>query len=175
MEDTLAEWSTTRDLWMLTTVDKDVPGPAAHCGRCKTNLWSTTDGGTCFFSCKACSGEIFCYACCVMDHRENPLHFLKEWTGTTWQNITLADISFIHQLGHSGLDCNTPAKPVHTMRVIDDTTGIQLLNYRFCGCTARGTDAEQLVATGLRTSAPTNQPTAATRSLLEQLSSLWLD
>ncbi|KAJ7164596.1 hypothetical protein C8R43DRAFT_1122473 [Mycena crocata] len=164
---TLTLWSTARELW-VGNLDVDAPGPAAHCGRCKTNFWLETDGGMRFFGCDACS-EIFCYVCCIMDHRELPLHLLKEWTGIIWQNVTLADIGFIHQLGHGGLACTSPAKPVDTIRVIR-TTGVQSLNYRLCACGANGTRDEQLIAARLHTHSK-----AATGDLSEMVSRLGLD
>ncbi|KAJ7817578.1 hypothetical protein B0H13DRAFT_2379561 [Mycena leptocephala] len=168
----LEGWCTAREVLMQTLSD-DAPGPAAHCGGCKTNLWSEVDGGTRFFSCDACA-TLACYACCVSDHRQMPLHFLKEWTGVAWQTATLAEIGLVYQLGHRGLECQSPTQVVHSRRIID-MGGIQTVNFQFCGCHSRTSEDGQLAEAGWELSSiAMNRAATATRSVLEMFSKLAL-
>ncbi|KAJ7182633.1 hypothetical protein C8R43DRAFT_1116266 [Mycena crocata] len=153
-EDTLAAWRTAGQVWLNDITTDDVPGPAAHCGRCKF--------------------QILCYACCIMDHRRTPLHFLKEWTGVFWQKTTLAQVGFVYQVGHDGLDCNLPLKDVHSTRVLH-TTGIQTLYYQLCGCEGAPGLTEQLAVAGLLVASAMDASTAATPSLLDMFASLRLE
>ncbi|KAJ7100995.1 hypothetical protein C8R43DRAFT_1141257 [Mycena crocata] len=130
------------------------------------------DGGRRFFDCDACR-EILCFACCIMDHRQRPLHLLKEWTGVVWEKTTLAAIGLIYQLGHDGLDCNSLARETHSTKVVH-TTGVQTLHYQFYACGSTGTNVDQLAAAGFL---PLVGPdaAAATCDELELLSTLSLE
>ncbi|KAJ7164825.1 hypothetical protein C8R43DRAFT_1122703 [Mycena crocata] len=156
VDDPLTTWGTARQLWLSTVTSEDVPGPAAHCGRCKLGVWSDTDGGARFFS-------------------SLPLHFLKvsEWTGLFWQQTTLAHIGLVYQLGHDGLDCNSAVKGMHSTLVLH-TTGIQTLHYQFCGCGGTWDAEAQLAAAGFIVASASDSGTAATPSLLDLFASLRL-
>ncbi|KAJ7618268.1 hypothetical protein DFH06DRAFT_1144837 [Mycena polygramma] len=170
----------SREIMLRELVDRDAstPGPRAHCGGCKTGFWSETDGGRRFFDCAACS-SLLCYACCMSDHQQTPLHLLKsyqaqEWTGIGWQKITLAEIGLVFQLGHEGRQCSTPVPTVHSIEVWD-TAGAQTVNFQYCGCMGAGFRGGQLAAAGWQISVRESVPdTAVTRSLLDKFSGLQL-
>ncbi|KAJ7483695.1 hypothetical protein B0H11DRAFT_2231846 [Mycena galericulata] len=136
--DPLAIFTSARRLFMEELAGGEAPGPAAHCGHCKNAMGS---GDLQFFSCDTCA-EVFCYSCCIMDHRQRPLHFLKEWTGVYWTPMTLAEIGLVYQLGHGGHDCPQPGTTVHLVRVFD-TSGVQTVRYRYCTCTTPGHSAKE--------------------------------
>ncbi|KAJ7490091.1 hypothetical protein B0H11DRAFT_2229608 [Mycena galericulata] len=104
----LAIFTSARRLFMEELAGREAPGPAAHCGHCKTAMGS---GDLRFFSCNVCT-EVFCFSCCIMDHRRQPLHFLKEWTGLYWNPMTLAELGLVYQLGHEGHDCPRPGPTI---------------------------------------------------------------
>ncbi|KAJ7433172.1 hypothetical protein B0H11DRAFT_1939756 [Mycena galericulata] len=136
--DPLAVFTSARRLFMEEIGGREAPGPAAHCGRCKMAMGS---GDLRFFSCDDCA-EVFCFSCCTMDHRREPLHFLNEWTGLYWSPMTLAEIGLVYQLGHGGLNCTRPGSTVRLMRVFD-TSGVQTVRYRYCTCIAPGNSAQE--------------------------------
>ncbi|KAJ6499626.1 hypothetical protein C8R47DRAFT_1211936 [Mycena vitilis] len=142
----MAIWRTARQLFVeeLAFADTDSsPGPEAHCGHCKTKLKSQSGR---FFACVTCS-EFLCHSCCTTDHKRRPLHLLKEWTGVFWERTSLADLGLVYQLGHPGRDCHRPDADVHSMRVLD-TTGVHMVNYRFCTCVMARPRSEQILSAG---------------------------
>ncbi|KAJ7456846.1 hypothetical protein B0H11DRAFT_2243726 [Mycena galericulata] len=166
----LAVFTSAKRLFMEELAEGEAPGPAAHCGHCKIAMGT---GDLRFFSCNVCE-EVFCFSCCIMDHRRQPLHFLKEWSGLYWSPVTLAEIGLVYQLGHRGSDCPKPAKTVRLMRVFD-TSGVQTVRYRYCTCITPGKSAqEQFCGAGwhvvevARTQTPTCE-TARLRAHLEKI------
>jgi hypothetical protein len=47
----------------------------------------------------------FCQVCCVREHKRNPFHHIRHWTGSHFTRITLLDLGFICHLGHNGEPC----------------------------------------------------------------------
>ncbi|KAJ7184066.1 hypothetical protein C8R46DRAFT_1208297 [Mycena filopes] len=163
-------WRTAKQLFAEEMAFPDTPpGPAAHCGRCKTKL-DLTDGR--FFSCGVCS-EVLCHTCCLFDHRRRPLHMLREWSGTFWETTTLQQLGLIYQLGHRGRPCASPA--VHTSFMhIFDTCGVQKVEYRYCECLDGFGKPEQLLDAGWHRASPESD-CCQTWALIAQLEKLGLD
>ncbi|KAJ7682138.1 hypothetical protein DFH06DRAFT_1314361 [Mycena polygramma] len=173
--DPTSMWCTARDV-MMCEVNKEAPGPAAHCGGCKTYVWSEVDGGARFFTCAACAA-LLCYTCCVADHRQAPLHFLREWTVVGWSAITLAEIGLVYQLGHDGLVCASPDGATHCIKMAN-VDGIQTVNFQFCNCAFRASEDAQLRAAGWHELDLVGTGVAragATCSLLDMMSKLTLN
>ncbi|KAJ7625127.1 hypothetical protein DFH06DRAFT_1325209 [Mycena polygramma] len=91
--------------------------------------------------------EALCHSCCVIDHRSLPLHFLKEWTGTFWDNVTLCEIGLVYQLGHRGRQCPSPASATRSLLVYD-TKGVQTVKCRHCACESANSEAQQILDAG---------------------------
>ncbi|KAJ7500587.1 hypothetical protein B0H11DRAFT_2225577 [Mycena galericulata] len=146
---------------------------ARVCDHCRTRLEPDQPS----FQCYACFQQ-HCSSCCLQTHANKPLHFLKKSVtvnGTTWVNISLADVGFVFQLGHSGAPCPLSTTETHSIRVLD-VDGIQTVCYRLCGCTNRSS-LDQLMDIGWRPlDADGNDaaPACATSGFLELLHDLKL-
>ncbi|KAJ7607459.1 hypothetical protein DFH06DRAFT_928501, partial [Mycena polygramma] len=133
------------------------------CGHCRAVFESSGR----LLACDVC-GEAFCLSCCVMDHRSQPLHTLREWTGRFWQATALHEIGLIYQLGHNGDLCPTPAPGIHSIQVLD-TTGVHRVRYRYCGCdrSRRTNNLGQLLRCGWYPASITDPSTCATFKVLD--------
>ncbi|KAL4062642.1 hypothetical protein V8B97DRAFT_2026723 [Scleroderma yunnanense] len=68
---------------------------------------------------------MYCQACIVVCHRDNPLHCLKEWNSKYFRSQTLKDLGFIFVIVHSN--------------------GIHIVNLKFCRCETADTYPQQLL------------------------------
>ncbi|GLB34092.1 hypothetical protein LshimejAT787_0109760 [Lyophyllum shimeji] len=88
------------------------------------------------FRCTECfQSELFCQDCIVAQHRNHPLHFLQEWTGTFFRRAHLVDLGFMLTLGHGGDPCpNGLSTSKGRPTVIVHINGIHKANIKYCHC-----------------------------------------
>ncbi|KAJ7715461.1 hypothetical protein B0H16DRAFT_1667065 [Mycena metata] len=136
--------------------------PDLKCGCCSARAPSR------FFRCSDCATFVQCEGCVRTRHGSQPLHLLKEWTGSFWKNITLQDLQVVFQVGHGGLSCPAP-DPVPRRMVVLHPNGIHTVNYRYCQCdlSARANNLQQLLRTGWYPATTVDPATCATFQCLD--------
>ncbi|KAK7032404.1 hypothetical protein VNI00_013152 [Paramarasmius palmivorus] len=105
-------------------------------GRFYTKACCRCGGSEARFRCKDCFGlRMYCQTCTVLNHLEQPLHCIEEWTTrSSFQAVTLRDLGLQIQLGHpKGQSCETPGTP-HKDFLVMAWNGIHLVDMQFCGC-----------------------------------------
>ncbi|KAF8205189.1 hypothetical protein K438DRAFT_1543320, partial [Mycena galopus ATCC 62051] len=90
--------------------------------------------------CKDCYGdELLCGPCCVVRHKDNPLHRVERWTGKFFVNSSLKDLGLRVQLGHPPHECCAEPLEAHTSFVVLHTNGIHEVAVYTCDCEHRTT------------------------------------
>jgi hypothetical protein len=86
------------------------------------------------YRCEDCHAYgLFCRNCLGSSHCQLPCHRIKHWFGGSFQRIELADLQFVHQLGHpSGEHCVRPG-PRQSTTVLD-ITGTHRVVFQYCRC-----------------------------------------
>ncbi|KAJ3575541.1 hypothetical protein NP233_g1026 [Leucocoprinus birnbaumii] len=86
------------------------------------------------YRCSDCfHSEETCSDCILTQHRYLPFHRIQTWTGTHFENTTLATLGYVLHLGHEGLPCTmSDEDPLEC--VIVHTNGIHTLPIGFCKC-----------------------------------------
>ncbi|KAF8137103.1 hypothetical protein EV363DRAFT_1156356 [Boletus edulis] len=140
------------------------------CAGCKTTEVA-------MYRCDDCLAvDLYCKTCILLQHGNQPVHLVKEWTGAYWVRRSLKELGLTIQLGHSaGETCYLPKIPYADDFVILHSNGIHSVALRFCGCETADTPAQQLLRYRLFP-ASTQQPrTAATFNLLDEFHLLSLE
>jgi hypothetical protein len=76
---------------------REVPSPDRLCSACNK------DG---VYKCHACFNEpLFCTDCCRSQHQRHPFHRISQWTGSFFQETSLAKVGLQIHLGHGGSPC----------------------------------------------------------------------
>ncbi|KAJ7024743.1 hypothetical protein C8F04DRAFT_968613 [Mycena alexandri] len=90
--------------------------------------------------CRDChGGALYCEACCVVRHAENPLHRVYCWVPQGFfRKVSLASLGLRVQLGHQvGDKCEAPERG-HKEFVVLHTNGIHVVQVDFCGAGCKG-------------------------------------
>ncbi|KAF7969254.1 hypothetical protein HWV62_27842 [Athelia sp. TMB] len=124
--------------------------------------------------CEDCFGrQMFCRACCLKHHRDQPLHRIKEWNGDYFKSLTLRDIGLRVQLGENhapGASC-VFKREVHKDFVVLHTNGIHLVNVDSCGCSGLNgpvvSVAQQLMRAGWYPASHISPQTCATFEVMQ--------
>ncbi|KAJ7441783.1 hypothetical protein B0H11DRAFT_2251843 [Mycena galericulata] len=128
--------------------------------------------GTPLFRCKDChGGTMYCQACIVEKHRENPLHRIQRWTAGFFQKTSLSALGLRVQLGHRLGDCCWAPEPAKKGFVTLHTNGIHEVLVDFCGCSEAleaGPPEVQLLRAGWFPASHVRPHTCATLTVLEQ-------
>ncbi|KAJ3487078.1 hypothetical protein NLJ89_g11748 [Agrocybe chaxingu] len=108
-------------------------------------------------------------ACIVGKHEDLFLHQLRHWNGTYFERMTLTDLGFRKQLGHSsGQRCLNPVRCPDDDFWIVHIRGIQKIGIDFCGCGRNNQNHTiQLLRSRLYPATVTQPKTAATFAVLE--------
>ncbi|KAJ7468406.1 hypothetical protein B0H11DRAFT_1732318 [Mycena galericulata] len=87
------------------------------------------------FRCQECFGDLlYCEACIVDRHRENPLHRVRKWSGGTFVKVSLASLGLRVQVGHRvRKTCSVPIAANKNFVVLHEN-GIHEVAVDFCGC-----------------------------------------
>ncbi|KAF8870162.1 hypothetical protein BD779DRAFT_1455954, partial [Infundibulicybe gibba] len=125
--------------------------------------------------CLDCLGRhLRCTECTVEKHRENPLHRIKYWNGSYFEDRTLKTLGLRIQLGHRpGVLCMNPETSFNNNFTILDNQGIFSVTLDFCACGERAqSHTAQLLHARLFPATVENPRTAATFRVLETLEML---
>ncbi|KAJ7826181.1 hypothetical protein B0H14DRAFT_2368315, partial [Mycena olivaceomarginata] len=134
-----------------------------------------TYGHDLVYQCKDCfSDALFCQACLVSLHRDNPLHRVEAWTESSFfQVVTLKSLGLRIQLGHgrNGTCTGTvasagPAPLTREGFCIVDVNGVHEVTVDFCSCSLAEAHDIQLLRARLYPATITNPATAATFRVL---------
>ena len=122
----LAQWLPHRQSYLDELNRLESPGEnAAVCVICKA------PGD---YKCRdCCYPQHYCRECVVARHSHLPLHRILHWTSTFYKKTTLKDLGLCIQLGHDGPNCPSPG-PIHFDFVVVDTSGVHVVNLRYCNC-----------------------------------------
>ncbi|KAJ7617537.1 hypothetical protein DFH06DRAFT_1012407 [Mycena polygramma] len=166
----MAQWRPMKQFFLDEIVRRDGLGDnmySPRCALCQRPVGADAPDAPRFFRCTDCGDFLQCKECCVAKHQLTPLHLLKEWKGRFWDDVRLESLGLTYQLGHQGLPCPRPEDPVRTMVVID-VTGIHIVRFRYCGCTAARTSGNlhQLLRNGWYPATVTDPSTCATFNVL---------
>ncbi|KAG1902395.1 uncharacterized protein F5891DRAFT_1127683 [Suillus fuscotomentosus] len=119
------------------------------------------------YRCEDCFGlEMTCAACCAASHRQLPLHVIKKWNGSSFEQSSLKEIGLRVQLGHSDLKCVCPERG-HVDFIVIHVNGIHHVNVDFCGCDQCVSHRQQLLRCDWYPATIHFPQTACTRRVLE--------
>ncbi|KAJ7728436.1 hypothetical protein DFH07DRAFT_969869 [Mycena maculata] len=147
-DDALMKWMPRRDdyveqfLWAEGTcgVDVDV------CPGCQ----GTENAPR--FRCRDCRGKkLYCPACIVSQHKDNPLHNILRWNVTFFVKTMLAVLGLRIQFGHEDDSICTAPEAANKGFVVLHTNAIHEVHVDFCGCEQApeaGTPEIQLLRAG---------------------------
>ncbi|KAG2029310.1 hypothetical protein BDR03DRAFT_881153 [Suillus americanus] len=98
------------------------------------------------FRCEDCLGtELYCKACTVERHIENPTHRIEYWNSQHFEDTNLRDLGLQVQLGHPpGERCCNPSL-VHNDFVVLDINGVHNITLHFCECQTAQSRTMQLL------------------------------
>ncbi|KAJ7300391.1 hypothetical protein DFH08DRAFT_725373, partial [Mycena albidolilacea] len=157
------------------------------CGNC------LMDAAEARYRCKDCfSDALFCQACLVVLHKDNPLHRVEMWNDSAFfEVINLKSLGLRIQLGHgrNGTCPGTLAKRARTRPAaalpeaggprddfcIVDSNGVHEVGIDFCSCSLAETHDVQLLRARLYPATTTNPATAATFRVLRDFHLLSLE
>ncbi|KAJ7858228.1 hypothetical protein B0H14DRAFT_3085090 [Mycena olivaceomarginata] len=148
----------------------DHGGPKIRCTLCP-QCYTHGDAGpdaVRIFKCRQCGEFLQCKGCCIAGHAKTPLHFIEEWNGEFWVDISLRDLGYVYQLGHGGLPCRFPDPRLLTMTVIE-LPYIYRVKFRYCKCQKSdyATNLQQLLRNCWYPATVTDPSTCATFTCLE--------
>ncbi|KAJ7430144.1 hypothetical protein B0H11DRAFT_2166577 [Mycena galericulata] len=138
-DDPMSKWRPMKQFFMDAMLWHDGLGdhdiPTLRCALCAAEYKENSEEavGVRLFKCRSCGEFIQCQSCCLDRHERNPLHLLKEWTGSFWEDRTLKSLGLIYQLGHGGAPCIFPDPMTRTMTVLEHPY-IHQIHFRYCGC-----------------------------------------
>ncbi|CAK5277177.1 unnamed protein product [Mycena citricolor] len=120
------------------------------------------------FKCLDCGVFLQCRKCLLQRHANFPLHVIREWNGSWWKKLSLADLGFVYQLGHGGLPCPFPADEVRRMVVIH-APHIHDVQMQYCNCAKsdHANNVQQLLRNGWYPATNIDPGTCATFETLE--------
>ena len=87
-----------------------------------------------------------CVECCVIQHRNHPLHWIDLWNGRFFERRDLSQLGFIIYLGHGGHPCHQRAsnsKPINFVVVHEN--GVHQCKIEYCQCANRPELLSQLI------------------------------
>ncbi|KAG1813923.1 uncharacterized protein BJ212DRAFT_1447709 [Suillus subaureus] len=98
------------------------------------------------FRCEDCLGtELYCKACTVERHIENPTHRIEYWNSQHFEDTNLQDLGLQVQLGHPpGERCSNPSL-VHNNFVVLNINGVHNITLHFCKCQTAQSHMTQLL------------------------------
>ncbi|KIK79977.1 hypothetical protein PAXRUDRAFT_159869 [Paxillus rubicundulus Ve08.2h10] len=119
---------------------------------------------------------MYCQDCTLAQHRQHPLHQLKEWSGSFFKRCTLKDCRLHIQLGHHiGEKCCRPCPIVREEFIILHSNGLHVVSLDFCGYKTAETPSSQLLRMRFFPASSDKPRTATTFNLLEAFHVLSLE
>ncbi|KAF8192329.1 hypothetical protein K438DRAFT_1970135 [Mycena galopus ATCC 62051] len=165
----LSQWRAKRDTYLSVLLRRNGTGEdgrsdTALCPGCRTRVAE--------FRCRDRFGDImYCNACTVSRHLENPLHRIEKWHHNYFVRTLLAHLGLRVQLGHQPHQrCSAP-EPAHIRFITLHTNGIHEVRVDFCGCEQAeeaGAPEIQLLRAGWFPATHERPQTCATITVLEK-------
>ncbi|KAJ7854749.1 hypothetical protein B0H14DRAFT_3085502 [Mycena olivaceomarginata] len=184
----MAQWRDRRAVFLDELLRTEGRGYHHQQTRCAT---CATDVAKAIFRCRDCfTDALFCKACLVSIHRDNPLHRVECWgDGAFFETIDLKSLGLRIQLGHgrNGTCPGTLAKRARAAAssenekgprddfCIVDSNGIHEVGLDFCCCGLAEDHDVQLLRARLYPATTTNPVTAATFRVLRDFHLLSLE
>ncbi|KAJ7734395.1 hypothetical protein B0H14DRAFT_2408793 [Mycena olivaceomarginata] len=184
----MAQWRDRRAVFLDELLHTEGRGYHRQQTRCAT---CATDVAKAIFRCRDCfTDALFCKACLVSIHRDNPLHRVECWgDGAFFETIDLKSLGLRIQLGHgrNGTCPGTLAKRARAAAssenekgprddfCIVDSNGIHEVGLDFCCCGLAEDHDVQLLRARLYPATTTNPVTAATFRVLRDFHLLSLE
>ncbi|KAF8225912.1 hypothetical protein L208DRAFT_1304421, partial [Tricholoma matsutake] len=101
------------------------------------------------FHCGDCFGySLYCKACIIKCHCDQPLHIIEEWKNGFFQQTTFQNLGLHVQLGHQLQSFCSFHHQGHKDFVVLHINGIHSIDIAFCGCNGAPTPCEQLLEVG---------------------------
>ncbi|KAF8164054.1 hypothetical protein K438DRAFT_1775752 [Mycena galopus ATCC 62051] len=165
----LSQWRVKRDTYLAALLRRDGTGKDS---RSETSLCPTCRTRVTEFRCRDCFGDImYCKACTLSAHSENPLHRIEKWHYSYFVRTSLAQLGLRVQLGHRPHQrCSAP-EPAHSGFITLHTNGIHKVRIDFWGCERAeevGGPEIQLLRAGWFPATHEWPQTCATITVLEQ-------
>ena len=137
-----------------------------------TNLSCTMCGDSeARFRCQDCYGpHWWCQACLINGHSLHPFHHPQQWREGSFENVSLSDLGYVFDLGHSGSDlrCADDGNLFRDRRMtLIHVNGIFEHCVRFCRCQGAIPEHEQLFCHRLFSSSFDRPETAFTLDVLD--------
>ncbi|THU91199.1 hypothetical protein K435DRAFT_863641 [Dendrothele bispora CBS 962.96] len=163
----LKKWAETSvDLYLSELLRLDgrhYSMPQNTCPDCSASVVSTA------YRCLGCKdSRLYCKACLVRKHAQNPFHRIQQWNSSFFCRDTFHNLGFILLLGQTtGQICPCASlAPVKTLVALD-VTGVHKLNILYCNCFLAQDEVCQLLRSRLYPATQTSPRTVATFRLLE--------
>ncbi|KAG2123716.1 hypothetical protein BD769DRAFT_1628906 [Suillus cothurnatus] len=162
----MALWLDEREKYLLELIRLEGRGDYASRETCQGHSECTSEPA---YRCRDCFGtELYCQACIINRHRENPLHKIEFWNGCFFEDTTLKCLGLRIQLGHPiGERCFNHSRAYDDDFVILDTNGIHELALDFCSCESALSHVKQLLRARWYPATSADPKSAATFRLLE--------
>ncbi|KAJ7165383.1 hypothetical protein C8R46DRAFT_1220512 [Mycena filopes] len=131
--DPMATWRPQKQIFIDALLWHDGLGDHELC--CDTCAAQTEDAAepVRLLKCRSCGEFLQCQSCCLDWHARTPLHVIDEWNGEFWEQVSLAALGLVYQLGHGGGRCIFPDPKVRQMVVLEYPY-VHRVNYHYCGC-----------------------------------------
>ncbi|KAJ7330528.1 hypothetical protein DFH08DRAFT_708944, partial [Mycena albidolilacea] len=141
------------------------------CGNCPVD---TTEAR---YRCKDCFSDVlFCQACLVALHMDNPLHRVEIWNDNAFfEVINLKSLGLRIQLGHGRNGTCPGTLGLRDDFCIVDSSGVHEVGLDFCSCSLAEPHDIQLLRARLYPATTTNPATAATFRVLRDFHLLSLE
>ncbi|KAJ7811904.1 hypothetical protein B0H14DRAFT_3090558 [Mycena olivaceomarginata] len=167
----MAQWRDRRAVFLDELLCTEGRGYHRQQTRCAT---CATDVAKAIFRCRDCfTDALFCKACLVSIHRDNPLHRVECWgDGAFFETIDLKSLGLRIQLGHASSENE---KGPRDDFCIVDSNGIHEVGLDFCCCGLAEDHDVQLLRARLYPATTTNPVTAATFRVLRDFHLLSLE
>ncbi|KAJ6467408.1 hypothetical protein C8R45DRAFT_1171845 [Mycena sanguinolenta] len=164
----LSQWRAKRNAYLAALIRRDGTGndPLSDLSACPACRTSAPE-----FRCRDCFGDVmYCQACLVENHRENPLHRIEKWHRNYFVRTTLARLGLRIQLGHPPHQRCAAPEHARSAFVTLHINGIHEVAVDFCGCkrsASAGPPEMQLLHAGWFPATHERPQTCATISVLE--------
>ncbi|KAG1858459.1 hypothetical protein DFJ58DRAFT_715870 [Suillus subalutaceus] len=167
----MAHWVNDREKFLLELIRLEGCGHYATQEACRRHHECTFEPE---YRCKDCFGtELYCKDCTVERHHDNPLHRIKRWNSSYFEETTLKHLGLRIQLGHAvGERCFNQSRAFDNDRVILDINCVHEVALDFCGCSCAQSHAMQILRTRLYPATCSDPKSAATFRLLQHFQML---
>ncbi|QRV96937.1 hypothetical protein RhiJN_24956 [Ceratobasidium sp. AG-Ba] len=136
----LQQWKTQWGSTYLAELYQNHAPPGSVCMSCNTA--TSAD-----YRCNDCVCDLdLCQSCLLSQHRSNPTHRVRWWTGAAWTKTSLREEGLVLALGNHTATC-----PLGERRdfILGDLTGMHEVSVAFCRCFDHAEDNQQLLRSSI--------------------------